>query len=104
MMFHFINMLMLIFLPVGVVFWFKLGPGNHKNNLKFNFSFFPPLAAAFIVMFNYAIVWMKMISYTQVNSWCRCGQGGKALPTADYKSDQSLVRYPDNLTVKGKPL
>ena len=30
-------------------------------------------AAGFIVMFNpvfnYSIVWMKMISYTQVNSW-----------------------------------
>ena len=46
---------------------------------------------------------MKMISYTQVNCWCRCGQGGVATPTNN-NHDKPLVQYPDNITVKGKPL
>ncbi|XP_019857821.1 PREDICTED: diacylglycerol O-acyltransferase 1-like isoform X1 [Amphimedon queenslandica] len=79
---HASNMIMLLALPVGVVFWFKLGP-----------------AAGFIVMFNYSIVWMKMMSYIQVNSWCRCGQGGVATPTNN-NHDKPLVQYPDNITVK----
>ena len=75
----------------------------YNYNYYYYYYCFHSTAAGFIVMFNYSIVWMKMISYTQVNSWCGCGQGGVATPTNN-NHDKPLVQYPDNITVKGKPL
>lgn len=47
----------------------------------------------------YTIIWLKMMSYTQVNWWCRNSPTRKKDDDLDRK-DKHLVRYPDNLNIR----
>lgn len=53
-------------------------------------------------MFNYTIVWMKMVSYCQVNAWCRRKGNDSSNHVTDGTSVATGVQYPNNLTVRGK--
>jgi diacylglycerol O-acyltransferase-1 len=100
--FHTVNLFIFIITPVVVAFVSEPSP-----------------AGTFIVMLNYAIVWMKMVSYCHVNKWCRLsnnttsnstsnsttGNGNSTVATGNSSntstgSKSAIVTYPNNLNVK----
>ena len=66
---------------------------------------------AFIAMMTYTIVWMKILSYCQVNHWCRTiGQQGRLIIFYNVlfimfivleEGNEKKVYYPDNINLKG---
>jgi len=52
----------------------------------------------------YTVSWMKLVSYMQVNWWCRTSYRTRAHargePASPNKKAKRLVQYPDNLNVK----
>lgn len=73
-----ITILTLILFPVFITFMYR-----------------PGAVGAFITMMTYTIVWMKILSYCQVNHWCRT-IGQQVLEEGNEKK----VYYPDNINFK----
>ena len=55
---------------------------------------------SFLALFWYAIVWMKLVSYVQVNRWCRASaeKGEKESGESSYLASQ--LRYSSLLFLK----
>ena len=62
-------------------------------------------------MSSYLLMWLKLVSYCQVNGWCRqkrsLGDNDQAPPSlTDDDNDKKpyYVVYPNNLNLKGTPI
>jgi diacylglycerol O-acyltransferase-1 len=73
------DLTVLLALPVAIIFFLRLGP----------FS-------SLVVLTWYTVLWLKLVSYCQVNWWCRMASSDTAPET---EKDHKLVVYPNNLTV-----
>jgi diacylglycerol O-acyltransferase-1 len=70
----------LLALPVAVIFILQLGPFG-----------------SFVVLVWYTIVWLKLVSYCQVNWWCRMTSNSSSKQQDAAEKGHKLVVYPDNL-------
>ncbi|XP_064394495.1 diacylglycerol O-acyltransferase 1-like isoform X2 [Halichondria panicea] len=77
---HILNLLVMLLLPVVVVFLSQAGP-----------------LGSFFALIVYTVIFLKLISYTQVNWWCR---NSPEQTKTDSKQKMKMVQYPDNLNVK----
>lgn len=76
------NLVAVLLVPVIIILIINVGP-----------------VGSFLALFWYAIVWMKLVSYVQVNRWCRASaEKGEKESDPDDK-EKNLVRYPDNLNL-----
>lgn len=67
----------LLVFPVMVIFTLQMGP-----------------LGSLVVLSWYTILWLKLVSYCQVNWWCRTASS----PPETSEKDKKLVLYPNNLT------
>lgn len=79
--YHAVNIASLVIFPVVVVFLTRPGP-----------------VGSFFSLIWYTVLFMKLISYTQVNWWCRTDKSSKKKD--DGPRQKKLVQYPDNLNIK----
>lgn len=101
-------LIILILLPVAVVFIYNLESGIYLNSIIFKFPI--AVGGAFGAMSSYLFMWLKLVSYCQVNGWCRqkrsLGDNDQVSPplTDDDDKKPYYVVYPNNLNLKGTPI